>query len=172
MKLVYPLVWLSTRLTKHFKKKRGNEITREEIIALASLSHKSGSLFQQENEYLSNLLGLRDILTSQILTPRTVVHMFDQSTSVTEALNDPRTSEFTRMPIYQETPDDITGKVIKHDLFEAERNGHGDAPVSDYAKKSTAFQKNYPYNSCWNSFSNTAHTCSWSKMSLANPQAS
>jgi len=135
VKIVYPLVWFSTRLTKYFSKNKGNEITREEIIALASLGHKGGSLFQQENEYLSNILRLREIRTEQILTPRTVVHMFDQSKSVSEALNDPRTREFTRMPIYQDTPDNITGKIIKHDLFEAERNGNGAAPISDYAKK-------------------------------------
>jgi len=135
VRLVYPLVWLSTRLTKLFSKNRSNEITREEIIALASLGHKDGTLFQQENEYLSNILRLREIRTEQILTPRTVVHMFDESISVTEALNDHRTREFTRIPIYRDTPDNITGKIIKHDLFEAERNGNGAAPIRDYAKK-------------------------------------
>ena len=135
VKLVYPLVWISTRLTKLFRKNRRNEITREEIIALASLGHKYGSLVEQENVYLSNVLRLREIRTEQILTPRSVVHMFEQSISVTDALNDPRTREFTRMPIYNDTPDQITGKVIKHDLFEAERSGNGDKPISDYAKE-------------------------------------
>lgn len=135
VKLVYPLVWISTRLTKLFSKNTGNEITREEIIALASLGHKDGTLVQQENIYLSNILRLREINTEQILTPRTVVHMFDETTTVSEALDDPRTKEFTRMPIYTETPDKITGKVIKHNLFEAERNGNGDKPISEFAKK-------------------------------------
>ena len=135
IKLVYPLVWISTRLTRLFSQNKGNQITREEIIALASLSHRDGTLFQQESEYLSNLLRLREIRTEQILTPRTVVHMFEESTTVTEALNHPRTREFTRIPIYRDTSDSITGKVIKHDLFRAERNGHGNDPVSKYAKK-------------------------------------
>ena len=135
VRLVYPLVWLSTRLTKLFSKNRGNEITREEIIALASLGHKDGTLFQQENDYLSNILRLREIRTEQILTPRTVVHMFEESISVTDALNDLRTREFTRIPIYQSSPDNITGKIIKHDLYEAERSGNGAAPIRDYAKK-------------------------------------
>ena len=45
VKLVYPLVWLSTRLTKLIGDHNENEITREEIIALASLGHKDGTLF-------------------------------------------------------------------------------------------------------------------------------
>jgi len=135
VKLVYPLVWISTRLTKLFSNNKGNEITREEIIALASLGHKDGTLFSSENAYLSNILQLREIRAEQILTPRTVVHMLDQSMTVSEALNHPETKQFTRIPVYGEDSDDITGKVIKHDLFEAERAGHGSDPISDYAKK-------------------------------------
>jgi CBS domain containing-hemolysin-like protein len=144
VKLVYPLVWLSTRLTRLFSKNKGNQITREEIIALATLSHRDGTLFQQENEYLSNLLRLREIRTEQILTPRTVVHMFEEATTVTEALNHSKTQEFTRMPIYRGTPDSITGKVIKHDLYQAERNGHGSDPVSNYAKKINRVSEKLP----------------------------
>lgn len=134
VKLVYPLVWLATRLTRLFSHNKSTEITREEIIALASLGHKDGSLIQQENVYLSNVLRLREIRTEKILTPRTVVHMFEDSTTVTEALDNPRTSEFTRIPIYFDSPDDIIGEVIKHDLFEAERSGNGSAPLRNYSK--------------------------------------
>ncbi|MEC8426923.1 MAG: DUF21 domain-containing protein, partial [Pseudomonadota bacterium] len=66
VKLVFPLVWVSTRLTRLFSRGKENEITREEIIALASLGHKGGALIQQENEYLSNLLRMREIKTEEI----------------------------------------------------------------------------------------------------------
>jgi len=134
VKLVYPLVWISTRLTKLFSNKEGNEITREEIIALASLGHKDGTLYSQESAYLSNILSLREIQTEQVLTPRSVVHMLDINTTVTEALDQPQTKQFTRIPVYRDSTDDIAGKVIKRDLFEAERNGQGAAPVGDYVK--------------------------------------
>lgn len=135
VKLTYPLVWLSTRLTRLFSRDREHEITREEIIALASLGHKDGTLFTQENQYLSNLLGLREILTEQILSPRSVVHMLDENTTVTQALDHPLTAQFTRIPVYSGDNDNITGKVIKRDLFEAERAGHGSDPISKSAKK-------------------------------------
>ena len=92
VKLAYPLVWLSTRLTRLFSDSQDNEITREEIIALASLGHKDGTLFTQENQYLSNMLRLREIRTEQVLTPRSVVHMLDENTTVTEALDHPHSS--------------------------------------------------------------------------------
>jgi CBS domain containing-hemolysin-like protein len=144
VKLVYPLVWLSTRLTRLFSNRGGNEITREEIIALASLGHKDGTLFSQENEYLSNLLGLHEIRTEQVLTPRSVVHMLDENMTVSEALDHPKTAQFTRIPIYGEGTDNITGKVIKLDLFEAERAGHGSDQISKYAKKIVRVSEKLP----------------------------
>ena len=135
VKLLYPLVWLSTHLTRLFSSDENNEITREEIIALASLSHKDGTLFSQENQYLSNILGLHEINTEQVLTPRSVVHMLDENTTVTDALNHPQTAQFSRIPIYGESSDNVTGKVIKRSLFEAERAGNGSDPIKTYAKK-------------------------------------
>jgi CBS domain containing-hemolysin-like protein len=134
VRLVYPLVWLATRLTKLFSRGKGSEVTREEIIALASLMHRDGTLFAQENEYLAKVLSLREIRTDQILTPRSVVHMLDGNLTVTEALDDPQTRQFTRMPIYGQSREEIIGKVIRADLFEAERAGRGGEPVRAFAK--------------------------------------
>ncbi len=134
VKIVYPLVWLSTRLTGLFNQNSGNEITREEIIALASLGHREGNLYPQENEYLLNLLSLREVKTGSILTPRTVVHMLNESETVSQALDNPKTRQFSRIPIYGTGIDDIKGKVILADLFEAERNGQGAALIQDFAE--------------------------------------
>jgi CBS domain containing-hemolysin-like protein len=134
VKLVFPLVWISTRLTRLFSSKEGDEITREEIIALASLGHKDGNLIAHENQYLSNLLKLREIKTEQVLTPRSVVHMLNENATITEALDDERTIQFTRMPVFGANIDDITGVVNKRDLFSAERKGNGASKLSHCIK--------------------------------------
>lgn len=134
VRLVYPLVWISTRLTRLIGRDPGSDITREEILAMASLGKRGGALVARENEYLSNLLSLREITTEQVLTPRTVAHMLEQSTRVSDALDDPKTRQFSRMPIYDGNPDDVTGKVLRHDLFMAERSGRGAEPVQNFAK--------------------------------------
>ena len=133
-RIVYPLVWLSTRLTKLFSRNESNNVTREEIIALASLGNQDGVIYNQENEYLSNLLTLRDINVDQILTPRSVVHMLAGTITVKEALDNQKTGQFTRIPIYQNHIDNISNMVILADLFEAERSGLGDQPISEFAK--------------------------------------
>ena len=135
VKLVYPLVWVSTRLTKLFSNGSENEITREEIIALASLGHKGGALISRENEYLENLLRLREVRTAQILTPRTVVHMLDENMTVKEALDHEQTRQFTRIPTYAGSTDNVTGKVIRVELYGAERQGLGGEPIRNTARE-------------------------------------
>ncbi|BCE01060.1 CNNM domain-containing protein [Marinicellulosiphila megalodicopiae] len=132
VKLVFPLVWLATSITRVFNRNIDNEITREEIIALASLSHRDGTLFTQENDYLANLLTLREIKTVDIYTPRTVVHILKDTLTVKEALDLPSTTQFSRIPVIGENIDDIKGKILRNSLYEAERSGHADAPITDF----------------------------------------
>ena len=133
VKLVYPLVWLGTLLTKLFKDKNNEKVTREEILAMVSLGRKGGALESQEIQYLSNILALQEVTTENVLTPRTVVHMIPEDQIVSMALEDPSTRRFSRIPIYDENSDDVTGKVLRSDLYEAERAGKGNHPVSEFA---------------------------------------
>ena len=144
IKLVYPLVWIATRLTRLFSSDEGDQITREEIIALASLGHKDGNLIAHENQYLANLLKLREIKTEQVLTPRSVVHMLNENTTVTEALDDDKTVQFTRMPVYGANIDDIIGIVNKRDLFQAERKGNGTLAIGSKVKPITRVSEKIP----------------------------
>lgn len=144
IKLVYPLIWFSTLITKRFRKNKKHETSREEIIALASLGHKMGSLMSQENEYLNNILSLREIKTEQILTPRSVMHSLGENITVHQALDDEKSKEFTRIPVFRDDLDDIIGLVTNRELLLAEREGKADLPISDFAKPITRVSENLP----------------------------
>ncbi|MDH5391701.1 MAG: CNNM domain-containing protein [Gammaproteobacteria bacterium] len=144
VRLVYPLVWVSTLITRVFSKHEQNEISREEIIALASLGHKMGSLVSQENEYLANVLRLREIKTEQILTPRSVMHSLDETITVSQALEDDKTRQFSRIPLHQNNSDTISGVVSNRELFIAEREGKADSPISDFLKPITRVSESLP----------------------------
>ena len=134
VKLVFPLVCISTRLTRLFHAGGHAKVTREDIVAMVALGKKGGALISREDDYLSNALSLREIATEEVLTPRTVVHMLDRRLSVSEALDDPQTRRFARMPVYGENADDIDGKILRNDLFLAEREGHGEQPIENFVK--------------------------------------
>ena len=152
VKLVFPLVWVATRLTRMFSDGQENEITREEIVALASISHKAGTLLTQENRYLNNLLNLRETKTEEILTPRTVVYMLNQSLSVSQALDNEKTGQFSRIPVYDGNSDNVTVKVFRIDLFEAERSGLGDRPIAEFSKPVFRVSEKLPVQKLLDSF--------------------
>jgi len=160
VRLAYPLVWLATRLTKLFSHDKENEITREEILALASLGYKGGALFSQETEYLSNILNLREIRTEQVLTPRTVVHMLNESMTVSEALEQPQTKQFSRIPVYRDDIDDVIGNVMRLDLYEAERTGHGADLITQHANPILRVSEKLPVHKLLDFFiKQHAHLC-------------
>ncbi len=160
IRMVYPLVWISTRLTKVIGRKSEGDVTRDEILAMASLGKKDGVLVPRENEVLSNVLTLREIATEEVMTPRTVVHMLDRSVSVHEALEQPLTRRFARIPIFGQGMDDIVGKVLRNDLFIAEREGAGDRPVHEYSKPILRVSERLPVQQLLDvMIKNRAHLC-------------
>jgi CBS domain containing-hemolysin-like protein len=143
VKLVYPLVWLSTLITRLFSHNAENNVSRDEIIALASLGHKLGSLGRYENEYLANALSLREIETQQIHTPRSVVHSLSEVTTVSDALDNEKTRQFSRIPVVDESGAN-RHMVLNRDLYEAERQGQGDLPVKQFAKSIDRVSEDLP----------------------------
>ncbi len=125
VKLVYPLVWLSSLLTRLFSSKNKDIVTREELLMVAALSHKGGTLDNQESQLLENILQLRETKTEDILTPRSIVHALVKEISISDAINSKKTANFTRIPVYDDTIDNVIGVVIKAHLYENERKGKG-----------------------------------------------
>lgn len=134
VKLVYPLVWLSSFVNRIFQKKDDEGVSREEIRAFATLGYKGGVLGKQENLLVENILALKAITTKQILTPRSVVHAFDATTTITDALDHELTEQFTRIPVFRDTIDDVIGVVINRKLLELERDDRGDEGITNYAQ--------------------------------------
>jgi len=87
---------------------------------------------------MENILWLPDTPTGDILTPRTVVTALESSTTLSDALAELERTPFTRIPIYEDSIDNVVGIVHKQDLYEADRDGAGEKLLSDYA--SSAFR--------------------------------
>ena len=151
-RLAYPLVWISTRLTKLLGNKKMGAVTREEILALASLGQRHGALISQETLYLQNILRMRRVRTGEILTPRSVVHMLDESLTISSALSNEKTRLFSRIPVYAGTVDTVTGHVLRSDLYEAERAGRGLETIESLRRDVISVSKKLPIHKLINLF--------------------
>ena len=117
--ITYPLVLMSTAITKTFSRNK-NELTtsREEIAALARIGAYEGIFSEREDKIVQNILRLKNVKVSEIMTPRVVVAVADENQSLNEFLKNKDYLKFSRIPIYTENDENITGYVIRQEVFE------------------------------------------------------
>ena len=116
--LLYPLIWVSERLTKLLVRgKEPQTFSRREFAALASIGEESGQIDPLESRIIRNLLAFGAIKVEDIMTPRSVMLAFEENKTVAELLVDRPKLTFSRLPIYDGDLDNITGFVLKTDDF-------------------------------------------------------
>ena len=120
VKITYPFIFIATFITNTLQKGRKNEVnfSKDEIITIVNMSEKEGVLQAKESVLIKNLFKLKNIKAKDIMTPRTVVFAFDSKTTLKEALLNDNLYVYSRIPVYNESIDDIAGVVFKQTILE------------------------------------------------------
>ena len=117
--ITYPLVVMSAAITKLISKNRKEQTTsREEIAALANIGADEGIFSKKEHKIIQNLLRLKNVRVTQIMTPRVVVAVADEKLSLIDFFKSKDYLTFSRIPIYSENEENITGYVFRQEVFE------------------------------------------------------
>ena len=133
VRLLRPFVMLILALKKLFPSPDKHVVTRDELAALADIGESEGTIAEDEEAVISNVLNLRNIAVTEIMTPRVVIDSWSIDCSVRDAL-DTSNLAFSRIPIYNETIDDVRGFVLRTDILLAAADGDWDRPIRDFAK--------------------------------------
>ena len=124
--LLYPLVVASELVTRLIT--RGKPIqrfSRDELIAMAGVGEETGDLELHESRILHNVFQLQSMKVTDIMTPRTVMFTLPQSMPLGEAQTEVEDSAFSRIPIFNEGIDEITGFVLKDEILAAGEDTEG-----------------------------------------------
>jgi CBS domain containing-hemolysin-like protein len=135
---LYPFVKMSELLTRgltHGPTLSG--FSRQEFSAMADVSSKEGQIAEQESAILKNLLLLQDAAVTVAMTPRTVMFSLSESVAVEEFFHNYDQLPFSRIPIYCDERENISGFVLRTDLLLAQARGNGDKLLSDYRRELT-----------------------------------
>ena len=111
------LLYLTRALTRLFARKKEELTTRGDVQAIVRLATRDGTLADDESKVMSNLLHLKEIEVREVMTPRTVVAMFDESQTIREVLDDPAARVYSRLPVYRESRDNFQGYILVRDLL-------------------------------------------------------
>ncbi len=100
---------------------------------------KKSDLDEDEERIIKGALTFSDKTVEAVMTPRTVVHMFESSQDITkEILDDIRGSGFSRFPIYKTEQDNIVGILYASDLIGVDSIGK---KVEDITQQDARFIK-------------------------------
>lgn len=134
--VLFPIIWLSERLTKLLVKgKETNDFSRREFAALASVGEESGHIDPLESRIIKNMLAFGAIKVEDIMTPRSVIVAFDEKDTVAQIFADRPKLSFSRVPIYDEELDKISGFVLKTDLLLAKANNQISQQLTKHARE-------------------------------------
>ncbi len=129
--VLYPVVWLSERVTRLLSRGKASHVfSREELVAMASAGLQSGTVDLREYRIVHNLFRFGSLRVTDIMTPRTVMTALPEDESVDDALPTVTQTPFSRLPIYRENVDQITGVVLKHEVLAQSAGGDGARPLS------------------------------------------
>ena len=113
-----PLVWTSQYITRHLKKDKDKPVlSRTDFLAMAKLGTESGVLEESEQTIIHNLLRFSKVLVKDVMTPRIVVNTASEKITVREFQNVNSNLPHSRIPVYREKNDNITGYVLRDDIL-------------------------------------------------------
>lgn len=119
-----PFIWILNSLSNLMLRIFGlhaadhNEIhTEEEIRMLLTESEEGGAIKSSENELIQNVFEFDDRVVRQILIPRTKISAIDVESTKEEVVQKVIDEGYSRMPVYQESLDNIIGVVYTKDLI-------------------------------------------------------
>lgn len=149
--LLYPLVWFSQHITRWLKKDKSKSIfSRADFSAITEIGAKSGIFKHGESRIIRNLLSFNSILAKDIMTPRIVVKAAPEDQTIKEFFEENKKLRFSRIPIYTETKDDISGFFLKDDLLTNIIDGKGDAKLKDIVREIHIVNEQLPIPSLFN----------------------
>ena len=101
----------------------GGNLAEEEIKTLAESAHETGEIEGDERELLHSVFEFTDTVAREVMTPRVDVDAMPVRSDPTDVVKLIQESGHSRIPLFEETDDQIVGIIHAKDLFGAMLNG-------------------------------------------------
>lgn len=117
-------IMLKKGISKLIHKKSSVSVTEEELMAIIDEIEDEGVLEQQESNLVRSALQFDEITVDEIITPRVSITAVEVTDGAEEVREKFLSEEYSRMPVYEKTLDNIVGIITEKDFFrEYEKRG-------------------------------------------------
>jgi len=140
-----PFVWLSNQLTRVLKKDKSKSVfSRQDFAAMAEAVNESGAIRRSDYTLIKNLLQFDTLRVKDVMTPRTVMMMAEESQSLRDYYEQHQNLIFSRIPLYRENRDVVTGILLKDELLQQIIEGKAAEPLTSIKRKVTIVPEEMP----------------------------
>ncbi|RUA10887.1 MAG: hemolysin [Flavobacteriia bacterium] len=147
------LLWVLQLFTKLIGKgHHGSVLSREDFTAMTDIAHKEGVFLESESKVIKNLLKFDEILAKDVMTPRTVMKIASEDMTIKEFFDANRPLRFSRIPLYKDRMDNITGFFLKDELMEAIINNKGNQTLSELKREILVTSRTKPIPELFDKF--------------------
>lgn len=109
-------------------------MTEQDIISLVNVGKEEGIIEEDEQEMIHSIVGFGETSAKEVMTPRTAVLAFECSKTIDEIWDEMIENSFSRIPIYEDTIDNIVGVLYIKDIMNAVKEGKTDVAIRDFAR--------------------------------------
>lgn len=128
--LLRPFVWISKRITNLLNRgEKKSVFSRRDFAAMADAVGETGQIAKADHTLIKNVLAFDKLTAEDVMTPRTVMVMAQQDQSIGSYYKSKKFLHFSRIPLYGESKDEITGTLLKDDLLMAIIEGKEEEPL-------------------------------------------
>ena len=140
------LIWVLQLFTKLFGKGGHGEsvLSREDFSAMADIAEKEGVFQENESKVIKNMLTFKEVAAKHIMTPRTVLKTADSSQTIQSFFDENPNLRFSRIPVFTDNADNITGYFLKDKLLEAIIHGKGEEKLATIQRAITITKRDLP----------------------------
>jgi len=110
-------------------------VTPEEIQAAADISEEEGLVAPEEGEMLDSVMELKETTAREIMVPRVDVVAVRQDASLERAVTAVVETGYSRIPVYSETIDSITGVLYAKDVLVELQAGNREIRLADLVRE-------------------------------------
>ena len=99
-------------------------VTEDELRAMVEVSHEDGVIEKEEKKMIVNVVDFGDTVAGDIMVPRVDMVMVDVNASYDEIFEVFKEERYTRIPVYEDSPDNVIGILNVKDflLIEDKKN--------------------------------------------------
>ena len=150
------LLWLLQLFTKLVggKGHHGSVLSREDFTAMTDMAHEEGVFEKSESTIIKNLLRFDQVWVKDIMTPRAVMKIASSDKTIQSFFEDNPKLRFSRIPIFEDKIDNITGFVLKDNVYEEIINNNGDLPLQEIKREILLTKRDTPIPKLFDTFVN------------------